>query len=88
MEPRAGRERSDACAAQLFIPHSCIYKRLIQEAPATQGKQLFGDSSILLLFLFLVVFQALSLLCFFSCGGRGGGSVEDNEELPLPWQTA
>lgn len=52
VEPRAGRERGDACAAQLFIPHSCIYKRLIQEAPATQGKQLFGDSSILLLFLF------------------------------------
>lgn len=58
-------------AAQLFISHFCIYKRLIHEAPATQGKQLFGDSSILgffFFFFFLLVFQALSLLCFFSWG--------------------
>ena len=38
------------CAAQLFISYFCIYKRLIHEAPATQGKQLFGDSSILVFF--------------------------------------
>lgn len=63
------------CAAQLFISYFCIYKRLIHEAPATHGKQLFGDSSILVFF-FLVVFQALSLPCFFSCwlGGWGGST--------------
>lgn len=62
------------CAAQLFISHFCIYKRLIHEAPAAQGKQLFGDSSILLFFFFLGVFQALSLLCFYSCVAWGEGA--------------
>lgn len=76
MELCVGRAHGDVCAAQLFIPHFCIYKRLIQEAPATQGKQLFGDSSILLLFFFLVVFQALSLLSFFSCRGVWGREHE------------
>lgn len=56
------------CAAQLFISYFCIYKRLIHEAPATQGKQLFGDSSILLLFFFPSGFSSIISPLFLQRG--------------------